>query len=72
MLQVKNITRKIDKKIILDDISLNLESGKIISVIGPSGAGKTSLLKTIALIDLADSGSLRINNFKYKFPIKKK
>ena len=69
MLNVKNIDKNIEGKRILKNISLSLNSGKIISIIGPSGAGKTSLLRAISLIDFPDSGSIEIGEDKYQFPI---
>ncbi len=69
MLLAKNIKKKIDGREILKDISFSLESGQIISIIGPSGSGKTTFLKAISLIDLPDSGSLKIDNNDYQFPV---
>lgn len=69
MLLATNITKIIDGREILKDISLSLESGEIVSVIGPSGAGKTTLLRAISLIDFPNSGSLKIDNENYQFPI---
>lgn len=70
MLHATNITKKIDGREILKDVSLSLERGEIISVIGPSGAGKTTLLRAISLIDFPNSGSLKIGDESYQFPIK--
>lgn len=69
MLLAKNITKKIDGREILKDVSLSLESGEIFSVIGPSGAGKTTLLRAISLIDFPNSGALTIGENKYQFPM---
>jgi ABC-type polar amino acid transport system ATPase subunit len=70
MLLAKNIHKNIGGKEILKDISFSLESGEIISIIGPSGAGKTTFLRAISLIDFPDSGSLEIGEDKYQFPTK--
>lgn len=70
MLIAKNITKTINNRKILDNISLSLNKGEIISIIGPSGAGKTALLKAISLIDPPTSGTLKINNENYNFPLK--
>ena len=48
LLEINSIYFKIKDKLILDDISLNVESGDMISIIGPNGSGKTTLLRTIS------------------------
>lgn len=68
MLKGQNITKKYSNRIILDNISIQIEPGKITSIIGPSGAGKTSLLKALSLLDLPDSGSITIDDKIYNFP----
>lgn len=70
MLLAKNINKNLGGREILKDVSLSLESGEIVSIIGPSGAGKTTFLRAISLIDFPDSGSLEIGENKYQFPIK--
>ncbi len=68
MLKISNITKKYGNKIILDNISFDIEPGTITAIIGPSGAGKTTLLKTIGMLEFADSGSIAINDSLYQFP----
>jgi len=55
---VKNITKKIGRKTVLDNVSFEVESGTITSIVGPAGAGKTTLLKIIAGVDYPDSGRI--------------
>lgn len=47
MISVKNLTVKVDKKIILDDISTSFEKGKIYAILGVNGSGKSTLVKAI-------------------------
>ena len=47
MLEVKNYSFKHGDNKILDNISFTLESGKILGLVGPSGVGKTSLIRRI-------------------------
>lgn len=47
MLQLKNIRKSYDSKVILDSISLDINDGEIVSILGPSGSGKTTLLNAI-------------------------
>lgn len=47
MLSLKNVTVKIDKKVILKNISFEFEKGKIYAVMGPNGSGKSTLAYSI-------------------------
>lgn len=47
----------------LDSVSLNIESGTVVSIVGPSGAGKTTLIDVLLGVLDADSGIVLISNF---------
>ena len=47
-IQVKNLVKTFDKKTILDNISFQVDDGKILSIIGFSGSGKSTVLKLIS------------------------
>jgi len=47
MLSLKNLSVEIDKKIILDTISMNFELGKNYCIVGKNGSGKSSLAMTV-------------------------
>lgn len=57
LLDARNLSLRIGEKTIVDDVSVQIEQGQIIGLIGPNGAGKTSLLKILANVSKADSGS---------------
>jgi len=63
---LKNISfsyyEKNNKKIILDNFSCRIKKGKFTSIIGPSGTGKTSLLKLIAGLIEPEKGEIRFEN----------
>lgn len=66
MLEIKNLSKtfnrnNIEKKLVLDDISLTINDNDFITVIGGNGAGKTTLLNMIAGVFLPDSGSISID-----------
>lgn len=71
ILEVKEISKKFDKTVILDKFSLNVGSGEIISIIGPSGAGKSTLLRCINGLEKIDVGEIIINGIQIKNKIKK-
>lgn len=71
ILEVKEISKKFDKTVILDKFSLNVGSGEIISIIGPSGAGKSTLLRCINGLEKIDDGEIIINGVQIKNKIKK-
>ena len=47
LIEVKNLTFKRGERIIYDNLNLRVEQGKITAIMGPSGIGKTTLLKLI-------------------------
>jgi len=56
MILVKNILKKYDNKKVVNDVSVNIEKGKITSFIGPNGAGKSTLLSIITRLMKRDLG----------------
>ncbi len=56
--EVKSVTKKYGKKIVLNDISFSVDKGDIVTIIGPSGVGKTTLLKIVAGLEMPSSGSI--------------
>ncbi|MDG2463581.1 MAG: ABC transporter ATP-binding protein [Crocinitomicaceae bacterium] len=62
MLQAKNIYKKYGNLEILKGIDIDVESGEIVSVVGSSGAGKTTFLQILGTLDKPDSGDILINN----------
>ncbi|RYL95041.1 ABC transporter ATP-binding protein [Sporolactobacillus sp. THM7-4] len=48
------------KQVVLDDVSLTLHEGEIYGLIGPSGAGKTTLVKILLGLEKADSGTVQL------------
>ena len=51
-LEVKNISKRFDKNEVLKDISFSLEQGKTLAILGKSGCGKTTLLKSLRALFL--------------------
>lgn len=62
IVEVSNISKKLSKSIILDDLSLDIKKGEIVGLIGPSGAGKTTFVKAIIGMEKIDSGFIKVFN----------
>lgn len=61
MIEVKNLTKKYGNKTVVDNVSFNIEKGKITSFIGPNGAGKSTVLSMISRIMDKDNGTVIID-----------
>ena len=70
-LEVKNLTKTIKGKPIVNGISFNLEEGKVVGFIGPNGAGKTTTMRMIMHLIKADSGSVSICGYDINKDTKK-
>lgn len=60
-LSLNNISKSFGDTKVLKDINLNIQKGKIISLLGKSGSGKSTLLNIIAGFETSDSGDMYIN-----------
>ncbi len=58
LLEVRDLHKSFGNTVVLDGVSMSVEKGDVIAVLGPSGGGKTTLLRCINFLETADSGSL--------------
>lgn len=63
-INLKEICKSYGKKVILNNVNMNVKQGQIYGLIGPSGAGKTTLIKMIVGMEKADTGSIHVLNEK--------
>jgi putative spermidine/putrescine transport system ATP-binding protein len=56
--ELKSVSKRYGRKSIIEDVSFQVERGDIVSIIGPSGVGKTTLLKLIAGLEEVSAGSI--------------
>ena len=62
MLELKNISKQFGQHKIFDKYNLTVEEGKILAIVGPSGGGKTTLLRMLAGLETIDSGQIIYEN----------
>ncbi|MPQ45209.1 ATP-binding cassette domain-containing protein [Clostridium tarantellae] len=62
MIKIDNISKSFGERKIIDKFSLNIEEGSMVSIMGESGKGKTTLLNLISLLEKPDSGLIVIDN----------
>ena len=65
MIKVKNLSKSFNNQLVLDNISIVIKKGDFISIVGPSGAGKTTFLNILGTIDEYDKNpktSILFNN----------
>ena len=62
VLQLEKLTLKFGKRIILDNLNLQLNSGQILGLLGPNGVGKSTIFNIIIGFIKPDFGSIIINN----------
>ena len=60
MIEIKNIFKKYKNKNVVNDVSFNIEKGKITSFIGPNGAGKSTVLSIVTRLISGDGGEVLI------------
>ena len=59
-IDIKNINKSFGDFVALDDVSVSIPTGQLTALLGPSGGGKSTLLRIIAGLDKADSGVISI------------
>lgn len=66
LLQLQNVTRSVNGRAILSEISLEVYEGDLLCIVGPSGAGKSSLLRLLNRLDEPTSGTVLLEGRDYR------
>lgn len=62
MIEIKNISKRFGKLEVLKNVSITMEAGECIALIGPNGCGKTTLIKSILGMVIPTEGEILVNN----------
>ena len=49
--EIRNLSKSFGKNVVLDDVDLDIEKGQVVAIIGPSGTGKSTLLRCLNLLE---------------------
>ncbi len=60
-ISVRNVTKRFGDFVALDNVSVEIPDGSLTALLGPSGGGKSTLLRIIAGLEQPDSGSVEIS-----------
>ena len=63
MIEINNISKSYESTLALDDISFNIKKGELFGLIGPDGAGKSTLFRLLTTLLIPDNGSITLNEF---------
>ena len=68
-IEIKDINKNFGDFVALQDVSLNIPTGQLTALLGPSGGGKSTLLRIIAGLESADSGTVVIEGRTQTLPL---
>ena len=67
MISIKNLTKEFSGQKVLDGINFDIEKGEVVALVGASGAGKSTILRSLNYLEQPDSGTIAIDDFKVDF-----
>ena len=66
MINVRHLSKRFGDNVVLDDINFDIEKGDVIAIIGPSGTGKSTLLRCLDLLEHPEQGSISFEDQEYE------
>jgi len=66
VIHIRGLTKRHGDRVILDDVSASVAAGETIAVVGPSGGGKSTLLRCLNYLEVFDAGEVEIAGFELR------
>ncbi|MFD4836811.1 glutamine ABC transporter ATP-binding protein GlnQ [Achromobacter sp. NPDC058515] len=66
MVEFHNVTKRFGESMVLDGVSLNIDAGEVVVVVGPSGSGKSTFLRCINVLETINDGDLLVDGLSVK------
>ncbi len=70
LVEIRGLSKCFGSNIVLDNVDLTINKGDVVAIIGPSGTGKSTLLRSINLLEKPEQGTITINNKEISFTTK--
>lgn len=70
-IEIRDLHKKFKENVVLDGIDLTIEQGNVIGIIGPSGTGKSTLLRCLNQLEVPEKGTIRIEDKEVDLSSKK-
>jgi len=67
MIKITNLTKEFSGQKVLDGLDVDIQKGEVLALVGASGAGKSTFLRSLNYLEKPDFGSIAIDDFKVDF-----
>lgn len=67
MIKIRNLTKEFSGQKVLDGLDVDIQKGEVLALVGASGAGKSTFLRSLNYLEKPDFGSIAIDDFKVDF-----
>ena len=63
--EIRGLSKRFGSNIVLEQVDLDIEQGEVVAIIGPSGTGKSTLLRCLNLLEKPEQGKVSIEGNRF-------